>query len=81
MIFAGPCISRGHCAVISIFAKKCHRVEVLNKTQGQFKLKAVCKRSALYHDLLLLLPRLCHYSVGVPGGNFVSMNRFSTLCG
>jgi hypothetical protein len=38
-----------------------------------------------FYKLLLLLShsRLCHYSVasGVPGGTFVSMNRFSTLCG
>jgi hypothetical protein len=31
--------------------------------------------------LLLSRSRLCHYSVGVPGGTLVSMNRFSTLCG
>jgi hypothetical protein len=31
--------------------------------------------------LFLFRSRLCHYSVGGPGGTLVSMNRFSTMCG
>jgi hypothetical protein len=31
--------------------------------------------------LLLSRSRLCHYSVAVPGDTFVSVNRFSALCG
>jgi hypothetical protein len=60
---------------------------MVQMTHAQFSLFFLVVHNSLYENsnsetfFFLSCSRLCHYSAGAPGGTFVSMNRFSTLCG